>query len=64
MENFSQKVKSLKRFCPNCHTQEIINSMRCGDEIFICTWCDDIFNLNDLVTFHEIRNKKIEEILS
>jgi ribosomal protein S27AE len=60
MENFSQKVKSLKRFCPNCHTQEIINS----NEVFICTWCDDVFSLNDLVTFYEIRNKKIEMILS
>ena len=60
MENFSQKVKSLKRFCPNCYTQEIINS----HEMFICTWCDHIFNLDELILLHEIRNKKIEEVFS
>jgi len=60
MEKFSQKVKSLKRFCPNCYTQEIINS----NDMFICTWCEDIFNLDELVSLHEIRNKKIEEVFS
>ncbi len=60
MEKFSQKVKSLKRFCPNCYTQEIINS----NEMFICTWCDLILNLDELVSLHEIRNKKIEEVFS
>jgi hypothetical protein len=59
--NFSLRVKTIKRFCPICYTQEIMES---ENNLVVCTWCDCQYSLDELYTVFQIRNKKIEEILS
>jgi len=57
----SFKVKILELHCPKCFSSNIYADLK---DIYVCNECLDKNDFKDLLTIDQVRNSKIENILS
>jgi hypothetical protein len=57
----SFKVKILELHCPKCFSKDIYADLK---DIYVCNECLDKNDFKDLLTIDQVRNSKIENILS
>ena len=57
----SIKVKILELHCPKCFSSNIYADLK---DIYVCKECSDKNDFKDLLTIDQVRNSKIENILS
>ena len=57
----SIKVKILELHCPKCFSKDIYADLK---DVYVCRECSDKNDFKDLLTIDQVRNSKIENILS
>ena len=57
----SFKVRILELHCPKCFSSNIYADLK---DIYVCRECLDKNDFKDLLTIDQVRNSKIENILS